>query len=38
MKITKATRNRLILLAVAVALFLVYMFVPAVNAFVGEAA
>ena len=38
MRITKATRNRLILLAVAVALFLVYLFVPSVNAFVGDAA
>lgn len=36
--ITKATRNRLILLAVAVALFLVYLFVPPVNAFVNRAA
>ena len=36
--ITKATRNRLILLAVAVALFLIYLFVPSVNAFVGKAA
>ena len=34
--ITKETRNRLILLAVAVALFLVYKFVPSVNVFVGK--
>ena len=38
MKITKATRNRLILLGAALALFLIYLFVPAVNSFVGKAA
>ena len=38
MKITKATRNRLILLGVAVVLFLVYMFVTPVNTFINEAA
>ena len=36
--ITKASRNRLILLGAALALFLIYLFVPAVNGFVNQAA
>ncbi len=36
--ITKATRNRLILLGAAIALFLVYLFVPGVNRFINQAA